>query len=126
MKFAVSAAICIFAVLLFLCAPPESLAQQQNKKITYSTDIAPILQTRCVNCHGAARPAAGLRLDTYQGLMAGSKDRPVIVPGNPQQSLFVKMITGTAKPRMPKNGPPWLSDGQITLIEDWIASGAEQ
>lgn len=126
MKFAVSAATCVLAALFLFGAPLETLAQQQNKKITYSADVAPIFQTRCINCHSGSRPAAALRLDTYQGIMAGSKDRPALVPGNPQESLIMKMITGTAKPRMPKNGPPWLSDSQTKVVEEWIASGANQ
>jgi hypothetical protein len=58
--------------------------------------------------------------------MAGSKDGPVIVPGSPDKSELVRRLKGISKPRMPKDGPPWLSEMQITVIEKWIAAGARE
>ncbi len=85
-------------------------------------DVAPIFQQRCITCHSGRRPPKGLRLDTYENIR--SKD--VIVPGSPQKSELFLRVIGTDKPRMPRNGPPWLTEEQTALIEQWIASGARQ
>ena len=90
------------------------------------SDVNQIFQTRCVKCHSGTRPPEGLRLDSYKDAMAGSKDMQIIVKGEPGKSELVKRIKGTSKPRMPKDGPPWLPEKEITLIENWIAAGAPQ
>ena len=90
------------------------------------SDVAAIFQTRCITCHAGSRPAAGLHLDTYANVMKGVSNGPIVLPGNPAQSELVKKIKGISKPRMPKNGPPWLTADQISLIETWIAAGASE
>ena len=57
--------------------PPSS--KQQN--ITYAKDIKPLFEASCVRCHGGDRAKAGLHLDSLPGVLKGSKDGKVIVPG---------------------------------------------
>jgi hypothetical protein len=64
-----------------------------------------------------------LRLNSYDAILAGG-DRIVVIPGNAQASEIVRRIEGLASPRMPFDGPPWLSDADIFLIRDWIDGGA--
>ncbi len=116
---------CIFALLIamsIICIP-EVFAQQGTP--TFS-EVNPIFQAHCVKCHSGARPPEGLRLDSYKDVMAGSKDMKVVVKGNPDKSELVKRIKGISKPRMPKDGPPWLSESEIAVIEKWIAAGAAE
>jgi cytochrome c5 len=87
--------------------------------------VGPILMRRCVMCHSdaaAAPPPEGLRLDSYQNVLGGG-ERVVLLPGRPDHSELVRRIEGTAQPRMPFNGPPWLSDQEIRLIRQWVAEG---
>ncbi len=90
------------------------------------SDVNQIFQARCVKCHSGNRPPVGIRLDNYKDVMAGGKEGPVIVPGKPDKSQLLKNIKGTAKPRMPKDAPPFLSEKDIALIEKWIAAGAPE
>jgi uncharacterized membrane protein len=116
---------CVFALvstLLIICIP-EVFGQQGTSAFS---DVDRIFQARCVKCHSGTRPPEGLHLDSYSGVMAGSKDMQVIVKGEPDKSELAKRIKGISKPRMPKDGPPWLSEKDITLIETWIAAGAPQ
>lgn len=85
-----------------------------------------IFLQRCVECHSDARaegPPEGLRLGTYEQLLQGG-ERLAVVPGNPEASEIVRRVEGTAEPRMPLDGPPWLDSEQIDLIRRWIADGA--
>jgi mono/diheme cytochrome c family protein len=92
---------------------------------TYA-DVAPIFNQRCVLCHAGETPPAGLRLDTLDGVLKGSARGPVVKSGAPADSELVRRIKGTSQPRMPMTGPPFLSDGQIAIIEGWIAGGLQQ
>jgi mono/diheme cytochrome c family protein len=112
----------LFFASLMICIPQVS-AQTGTP---YSPDVHQIFQARCIKCHTGTRPPEGLRLDSYHDVMAGSKDGPVIVPGSPDKSELVRRLKGISKPRMPKDGPPWLSEMQITVIEKWIAAGARE
>jgi len=52
-----------------------------------------------------------------------------VIPGDPGNSyLLHKLVDRPPQPivgvRMPRNGPPYLTEGQILVIERWIALGA--
>lgn len=98
-------------------------AAYAQAEATYA-DLEPILQARCALCHGGTAPTLGLSLESVDGLLAGSDRGPVVVPGDPESSELVRRLRGTAQPRMPLTGPPYLSDVEIDLFVDWIAAGA--
>lgn len=90
-------------------------------------DVAPILLGRCVKCHvengQLGPPPEGYVLRTHAQTVAAA-DRARVVPGQPLASELLRRIRGQSLPRMPLDGPPWLSDEQTALIERWIADGA--
>jgi len=57
--------------------------------ISYSSDVAPILDQKCVGCHGEIQPLAGLNLSTYAGIMKGSQGNPVVKIGEPNKSILI-------------------------------------
>jgi hypothetical protein len=57
--------------------------------LTYAKDIRPMLEASCFRCHTGEKPKAGLRLDTLESALKGSKDEKVIIPGKSQQSQLV-------------------------------------
>jgi uncharacterized membrane protein len=97
-----------------------------GEPVTYA-HVAPILARRCAKCHtdnGVMGPAPeGYRLTSHAATLAAG-ERANVVPGQPAASELVRRIRGQARPRMPFDGPPYLSDEEIKLIEDWIAQGA--
>ncbi len=120
----------LMAGFLSACGPqsasqptgPTSDAQPmaQASAVSFTKDVLPILQSRCVNCHGGERVSKGLNLNSYADLMSGSQNGPVVTPGNATNSLMVQMIT---EQKMPKNGPK-LTSPQIQTITNWISQGA--
>jgi hypothetical protein len=65
----------------------------------------------------------GYVLNSYEAAVSAN-DRVRIVPGRPEASEVLRRIRGHARPRMPFDGPPWLEEEQIRLIERWITDGA--
>ena len=92
-----------------------------NAQVSFANDVRPILESRCSNCHMGEFTSAELHMDTYESLMAGSENGPVIVPGDPNASLLVEKIS---KGEMPERGPR-LTPVQIQVIVDWIQGGAQ-
>jgi len=94
-------------------APPRS---------SFARDVAPILDRWCVGCHGADEAQAGLRLDSYAGLMRGGDEGPPVVAGDPGSSLLVAKIERRHRPPMPPRRR--LPAAQVARIHAWIADGA--
>lgn len=102
------------------------LRLQPGEAVDYR-HVAPIFATRCAKCHtenGLVGPAPeGFLLTSYQSTTSAA-DRLRVVPGRPNASELMRRIRGQARPRMPMDGPPYLSEEEIGLIEAWIAAGA--
>jgi hypothetical protein len=104
-----------------------------NANILQATDAAG--RSACVGCHTSSgrTPAGQLNLagDAYSALVnVGSRQRAgavLVVPGDPDASYLVRKLEGgpdiTGR-RMPLNGPPYLTDGQMLVVRRWIQQGA--
>jgi hypothetical protein len=78
--------------------------------VTYAKDIRPILEASCLRCHGSEKPKAGLRLDSLEGVLKGSKEGKVVTPGQSAKSQLViavaRLDAESAMPPKPKQGGP--------------------
>ncbi|MEW6401882.1 MAG: DUF2231 domain-containing protein [Chloroflexota bacterium] len=88
--------------------------------VSFASEIAPILKSRCLNCHGGQKTEEGLDVSSYEALMAGSENGAVIIPGDAENSLLGQTLI---EREMPKRGPK-LSPEQAQTIIDWINQGA--
>jgi len=92
--------------------------------VNFAADIAPILERRCVACHGLDKQEGGLRLDGGPAALAGGDSGPAVTPGNSAASLLIEKISAAMKDeRMPPEGDP-LEDRQVALLRAWIDQGA--
>lgn len=86
-------------------------------------EVSAIFTLRCVMCHSRAAGASkNLELDSYAGALAGSERGAVLVAGDTAGSELLRRLRGESTPRMPFLGRP-LPDGEIAVIESWIAAG---
>jgi len=62
---------------------------------TYTKDIAPILNSDCVVCHGLNQREAGLNFTTYAGVLAavtvGSENSLIVKATQPAGPMFVNL-----------------------------------
>lgn len=94
-----------------------------ERKINFTSDVAPILAERCVSCHGASFQTANLRFDRKELALRGGDSGPVIVPGSAAESLLIRRISGSELGlRMPPTGQ--LPDKEIEVLRVWIDQGA--
>lgn len=90
-------------------------------ELTFEHQIAPILQARCVRCHGGEGLEAGLDLRRRATILKGGDSGPAIFAGDVEKSLLWERITSDEMP--PKEEGP-LDSNQRELIRKWIAAGA--
>jgi len=97
--------------------------------VDFRRDVQPILSDVCFHCHGPDKETreADFRLDTKDGALRDLGGYHAIVPGKPEESEIIKLITATdPDDRMPppKSGRQ-LTAKQIEILKRWIADGAK-
>lgn len=104
----------------------DGLIANVDSALVYHDLVQPILDRRCVECHGLGKSKGDLRLDTREGIAKGGRDGLAFVAGNPSQSEIVRRITLPSfdEDAMPPDGGPPLDVGETEVIRWWIANGA--
>jgi hypothetical protein len=101
----------------------ETASERQSdpKRIEFfDARIAPLLASRCLECHGPETKKGGLDLSQREAALAGGKNGEAVVPGKLGDSLAWKMVDSD---KMPKDGPP-LSAEEKERFKQWIEAGA--
>lgn len=103
-----------------------SSAENVRPDSFYAVHIHPVLDAKCVACHGTSMAKANLRLDTYDHLMRGGQDGAIVAPGKPDASLLLARVTLSPvdKHFMPAEGRTPLTSDEIAWIRAWIRAGA--
>src|SRR3990167_302788 len=118
--------------LLSACTPAYSapakdvqLKSEERWVGTYTQDIEPIFKESCVSCHNQGNAANGLNLETYEGVMKGTRYGRVVIPQLPEASALITVLDRSARPEihMPY-GKPLLSGNRMKNLELWIKAGA--
>jgi uncharacterized membrane protein len=104
---------------------PSSQTQNTDSAVVYANLVAPILQDRCTECHGATKQKGGLRLDGMEALLKGGENGPVIVKGDPGQSeLYRRMLLPMDdEDHMPPTKKRQPTEDEIRLLHWWILNG---
>ena len=117
----------LLEVLAFTAAADE---------VSFATDIAPLLKSRCVVCHLPGAEQGGLALHPKGGyanlvdVKSTQSPLPRVSPGKPQESYLYRKITGTQAQaggggeRMPF-GDAKLTAEEIERVRRWIEDGAK-
>ena len=94
----------------------------------YAHVIAPLLESKCVGCHGAEKQKGKLRMDSHAALLKGGSEGASLVPGNVADSLMVTRICLPAddEEHMPPEGKTQLTEGEVKLIRLWVEKGGTE
>ena len=104
---------------LFIAGATDAAAAAQAESAEFfESRVAPILATRCIECHGEGGKG-GLNLRTRDTAMAGGKEGGDIIPGKPEESRLYQYVSTQ---EMPPKHP--LSAEEIEVLRQWIADGA--
>jgi mono/diheme cytochrome c family protein len=116
--------------------PPSTAPPAAPPAPTLSQIQTQIFDVSCTGCHTdvGRNPSGGLNLkagSAHASLVnvasSGSSGAMRVIPGNANTSYLVMKLEGApgiVGMRMPRNGPPFLTDAQVKMIRDWIAAGA--
>jgi len=92
--------------------------------VSFEREVMPLLDQRCDKCHYPEEQRGGLDLTRISTMMRGGDDLgAALVPGKPEESPIIQVLTGAKKPEMPKKGEK-LPAAEIDLLRRWIQEGA--
>ena len=120
----------VFSAIIYVgCDDSITVADVDNREIpdsnvSFSKDIAPIFELKCVSCHGNGSLEGGVDLTTWDGVV----DPRLLIPGEANTSLLVWIIEQRAGfPVMPPIGSPYLplTFKQTQGVKTWIDEGAK-
>lgn len=117
------------AVLTFTGFTQDTTATKSSKEISYSKEVAPILDKFCATCHNEDEDhPSQLFMDSYESLMKGGKHGQAVKPGNAKESLLMQKMD--AEPPFGKKMPPSKklipTAEQIEVLRQWIDQGAKK
>ncbi len=112
----------IGAFSLLCAADDPSLPPAAKTKIEFARDIEPLLQKRCLLCHGEQQQMSGLRLDQKDAALKGGAGGQDIQPGNSAGSRLIRLVAGVEKKVMPPVGAR-LTAAEVGLLRAWIDQG---
>jgi hypothetical protein len=108
----------VVAATLGLTAPAAA------GEVSYVKDVKPFLAKYCVECHNETKPRGGIALDSYAAMRKGND--PVVVPGRPDRSDLVLVLTASSRKLMPpRSEKARPTADEIAMIRVWIVGGAK-
>lgn len=113
----------------------SSGSSDMSQGIAFHDHIFPLLEERCLDCHGepyvkngrTIHPKAGLALNTYELVLKGNLDGAIIERGDHEESTLYAVITLDPDDSeiMPPKGDP-LSKEEVEMFKQWIDEGAKE
>ncbi|HYE32072.1 MAG TPA: c-type cytochrome domain-containing protein [Methylomirabilota bacterium] len=103
---------------------PDGPIAKVDKKIDFATQIKPIFQRACYECHGPNKQEGSFRIDTKEAALKGGEVYGnTIKAADPAKSSFLIIVAGK-DPDLPHPEKHKLPEKEIALITKWIEQGA--
>lgn len=98
---------------------------EEGKEVSFTKDINPIIQNKCVDCHKSGSNNPNSPMDyfftTYEGVKIKVDER---YEGSSRSKLLDRIKSSDPSFRMPYLLDP-LTEEQIATIESWVKQGAK-
>jgi hypothetical protein len=100
--------------------------EPEEETVDFVTEVAPVLQEKCVICHYDHAQLTGLSFQRRKNLLAAGAGRPILVPGSPDKStlFLVTVMPDYFVEAMPPAGHR-LTDTEAARLYHWIEQGAD-
>jgi mono/diheme cytochrome c family protein len=97
-----------------------------DRQVDYSIDVKPIINRKCITCHGGVKAKGGFSLLFREDALAKTESgKYAIVPGKPDESEMIRRINEKdPEERMPYKHER-LSDEEISILTRWVKQGAK-
>ena len=105
-------------------APEDAMITNEKIKApsyVYKDIVKPILDSKCISCHGANKQKGKLRLDTEEFIVKGGKAGSLFPVGKSQSELIRRIhLNAEDEDHMPPPEKTQLTPIEIQIISDWV------
>ena len=90
--------------LIATSAPDAQAPAAAQRPVAFATDVRPLLEAKCLGCHGEKLKLSRLDLRTRESALEGGVHGPSLVPGQAEKSRLYRRVAGLEEPAMPMRG----------------------
>jgi len=113
------ATLILVAVVATIVSPPVGRTEEPRPDaVDFDRQIAPLLISRCLECHSGPTPDGGLSLVDGPSAARGGESGPAVEPGNEGSLLLARVEADEMPPEHP------LSPAEKALLRAWIEAGS--
>jgi hypothetical protein len=106
-------------LLIFAAICSAARAESRDGAASFDSEIAPLLASRCLNCHSGAAAKGNLDLTSRSQAISGGDSGSALVPGRVDDSLLWQRVRDD---EMPPEHP--LEAAERETLRQWIEQGA--
>lgn len=109
-----------------LLAASPAFADAMKSQL-YKDLVAPVLEAKCNNCHGAEKPKGKLSLISIESILKGGNEGPSVVAGKVEESPLLQRVYLPLDDdeHMPPEDKEQLTEQETAVLAFWIQSGAK-
>lgn len=113
-------------LLMLACSRLEKPMEELPETVSYNAHIRPIINQKCISCHGGVRKKGGLSFLFPDEMFLPLEDSiPAILRGDAENSKIIeRVLHHDPEERMPQKADP-LSTYEINLLRKWVDQGAK-
>lgn len=114
----------------YLLAPLAKLEEKPQvpleEALAFGHVIKPILEKKCISCHGPNKKKGELRLDEMEFFLTGGETGPALDNTDWEKSLLLHRIflPMEDEEHMPPKGKSQLTEQEIELLQAWVLDSA--
>lgn len=106
---------------------PSIPVLKEGEVPSYDVHIQPIVKRYCISCHRPDKKNNNYTMETYEDILNTGDNTPVILLGNPDASLLMRLLY---REQLDEAGPmpptKELKPEYVHIFKVWIAAGAPQ
>ena len=104
---------------------PKNQNQGKVPELVFQDIVKPILDKKCVSCHGEKKQIGKFRLDTEAYIVKGGKQGSLVVNQNDKNELIHRVtLPIDHEDHMPPREKEQLTNLEVEMLSDWIKAGA--
>ena len=105
----------------------ESMDEVASGRV-FDALVIPILEDKCMACHGVERAKGKLKMNTYAALLKGGSKGACLLPGDSAGSLMIQRINLPLDDdkRMPPADKEQLSSDEAAFLDWWVSSALSE
>ena len=114
-----SAPVAMLAIAWGSCVLAARAAEEVGK-VDFAHEVAAILKTHCIECHGGEEAEGGFSVNSRALLL----DAEAATPGAADQSRLIELVSSSdPEEQMPPHDHPRLTPAEIEVLRNWIDQG---